>query len=82
MISKQHFVARGAALLRKFVHGLFCDAFLSIPLGGHCYGTNAHPTGWTKLRKVVHPVGWAMLRNIVHPVGWTVKVMVKTSVKM
>ena len=34
------------------------------------------------LRHIVHLVGWPMLRNIVHLVGWTVKVMVKTSVKI
>ena len=82
MIQKQHIVAR-AALLRVLVHGLFFDAFLSIPLGGQSYGTNAHPTRWTKLRKVVHPVGWACYgTNVYHPVGWTVNVMVKTSEKM
>jgi hypothetical protein len=34
------------------------------------------------LRHIVHLVEWPMLRNIVHLVGWTVKVMVKTSVKI
>jgi hypothetical protein len=36
MIQKQHIVAR-AALFRVLVHGLFFDAFLSIPLGGQSY---------------------------------------------
>ena len=41
-----------------------------------------YTSGVDMLRHIVYLVGWPMLRNIVHPVGWTLKVMVKTSVKI
>ena len=69
------FLIECVCVLRNFVHGavtcpgrptgwtidvtISCYTPTPTPLGGQSYGTNAHPTRWTKLRKVVHLVGWA-----------------------